>query len=97
MRLVIFQNYDEAFSQYRHGLLDEHDFNGVRSHLRWTVQQPDARVAWKRLREAFTREFAEFIDKTIAEVPLGQSILYDAKFVTEWKADIAAELAKAAA
>jgi hypothetical protein len=89
--LAVFQDAQEAFTHSRRGLLDDFDL----SNLRRSLRTPVYRAGWKFARERFPREFVEFVDRLVAEISV---VVVDTdKSVAEWKADMAAEAAKAGA
>src|SRR5215831_16160456 len=94
--IASFQNADDAFSQYRRGLLDKQDFDGALAALRRGLRLLVNRFAWKRHREGFEGEFVDFIDKIIADAPV-EDALEPGRLLAEWRAGVSAERASAAA
>ncbi len=90
---AIFQNGEDTFSQYRRDLLHRDDFDGFVLALRWTFRTPGLRVAWMRHRASFPAPYAAFVDQIVAESPVAP---ISPDVLVSWKADMAAELAKAA-
>jgi hypothetical protein len=89
---AIFQNGEDTFSQYRRNLLHQDDFDGFALALHWTFRAPALRVAWSRHRASFPATYVAFIDRIVAEAPV---VPVGADVLETWKADMAAELAKA--
>ena len=90
---AIFQNGEDTYSQWRRDLLHKDDFDGFALALHWTFRSPALRVAWARLRASFPAPYAAFVDEIVAGTPVSP-ILPDT--LAKWRADMAAELAKAA-
>lgn len=84
-----FYNAEDSFYQFREGLLSPVNFDSLVAGLKNSISQPGMRAFYKRQRVVFGREFANFMDKLIAETPLGPP--FDA--VEQWRADVAAETA----
>jgi hypothetical protein len=89
---AIFQNGEDTFSQYRRNLLHKDDFAGFVLALQWTFHSPALRVAWMRHRASFPAPYAALVDQIVAESPV---VPIQPEVLAKWKADMAAELAKA--
>ena len=84
-----FHNAEDAFNQFREGLLNQVAFDSMVGGLRASLSEPGMRAFYRRQRARFGRDFDEFVDKLLAEtalVPPDDS-------VAQWRADVAAELA----
>ena len=91
-----FLSGEDAYYQRKHGLMQEDAFENLVGYTKTTLVQPAVRLAWKRLRSNFGREFVAFFDKSIVEFPAA-TVEDDAQSLVRWKADFAAERAKGAA
>jgi hypothetical protein len=89
---AVFQNGEDTFSQHRRHLLHKDDFDGFVLALQWTFRAPALRVAWTRHRDSFPPHYAAFVDRIVAESPVAPM---HPDVLARWKADMAAELAKA--
>ena len=91
---AVFINHSDAFYQHREGLLDDVAFESWKRTAVSGLRSASRRVAWQRLRGSFGADFEAFIDQLIAETPVGAS-QSSGTVVERWKADLAAERAKA--
>jgi len=88
-----FYNAEDAFYQYREGVLNEFTFISVTEGLKNSLASPGMRAIYKRLRNTMGREFAAFADKLMSETPIAVGAGLPAQF----RADVAAERRAAAA
>jgi hypothetical protein len=88
-----FLSGEDAFYQRKHGLMQEDAFENLVGYTKTTLVQPAVRLAWRRLRSNFGREFVAFFDKSIVEIPAAD-VEDDAQNLLRWKADFVAERAK---
>ncbi|HEY2480961.1 MAG TPA: hypothetical protein VGI30_02030, partial [Caulobacteraceae bacterium] len=82
-----FANSEDAFYQYREGLLNKAAFDSFSATVRFSFFSLGYRVAWRSSRELYGREFIDFMDKNLNEVaikPTGDRL-------AQWNADLAAE------
>jgi hypothetical protein len=84
-----FYNAEDSFNQYQEGLLNQRAFDSLVVGLKNSLSQPGMRAYYKRQRDAFGKEFAEFVDKLLVETPL----VHSPDAAAQWRADVAAELA----
>ena len=85
-----FYNAEDSFNQHEEGLLNQRAFDSLVVGLKSSLSQAGMRAYYKRQRAAFGREFVDFVDKLLAETPLSPSL----DVVAQWRADVAAELAR---
>ena len=88
-----FLSGEDAFYQRKHGLMQEDAFENLVGYTKTTLVHPAVRLAWKRLRANFGREFVAFFDKSVVEIPAA-TVEDDGQTLLQWKADFAAERAK---
>jgi hypothetical protein len=84
-----FYNAEDSFNQFEEGLLNQRAFDSLVVGLKNSLGQPGMRAFYKRQRAMFGPEFADFVDKLLAETPLVPS----PDLAGQWRADLAAELA----
>jgi hypothetical protein len=84
-----FRNAEDSFYQYREGLLDQVAFDSLVLGLRDSLEQPGMRAFFKRSSHIFGKEFADFLDKLLAETPVAPR----GDAVVDWRTAVAAELA----
>lgn len=84
-----FYNAEDSFNQFQEGLLDQRTLDSLVVGLQHSLRQPGIRAYYKRQRAAFGREFADFVDKLLAEQPRVNA----PEAAAQWRADVAAELA----
>jgi hypothetical protein len=80
-------NAEDAFYQYQEGLLDQAAFEGFERTMRGTFSWPGMRVAYRDARGNFATDFASFMDRILAEVPIPDR----GDRLAKWNADMAAE------
>lgn len=68
-----FHNAEDAFNQFREGLLDQVAFDSMVGGLRASLAEPGMRAFYRRQRARFGRGFDEFVDKLLAETRLSRS------------------------
>src|SRR5262249_10920564 len=90
---VLFQNGEDTFYQHKRGLVQEDVYRGWVDGLKFTMGSPPIRLAWRRYRDQFSRDYAEFVDNIVNEARVLP--LIDPRELAKWKADLAAEAAKA--
>ena len=82
-----FTNSEDAFYQHQEGLLNDAAFNSLVATVRFSFTSKGYRIAWKRSRDMYGRDFVEFMDKSLAEAP----IKLPADRLAQWKVDLIAE------
>jgi hypothetical protein len=64
-----FYNAEDTFFQHKHGLISDEAFASFIASLKgWAMRAPGMRAGWKQFRSLFVSEFAEWMDRTLAEV-----------------------------
>ena len=61
-------SFEESFSQYRHGLLEEDVYRTMRSNVAVHFRSPRLRSGWQRMKIPGTA-FTAFVDEIIATTP----------------------------
>jgi hypothetical protein len=84
-----FYNAEDSFYQFQEGLLSKVNFESLVAGLKNSISQPGMRAYYRRQRAVFGKDFAELVDRLVAETPLVPS--FDA--AAQWRADVAAEVA----
>jgi hypothetical protein len=82
-----FANSEDAFYQYREGLLNKAAFASFVATVRFSFFSPGYRVAWRSSRELYGKEFIDFMDGNFKEVAAKPT----SDRLAQWKADLAAE------
>src|SRR4029077_6946696 len=84
-----FYNAEDSFNQFQEGLLNQRTFDSLVVGLQNSLSQPGMRAYYKRQRGAFGRDFADFVDKLLAETPLVTA----PEAAAQWRADVRSEMA----
>lgn len=87
-----FANSEDAFYQYREGLLNKAAFASFSATVKFSFLALGYRVAWRNSRDLYGKEFVDFMDRNLNEV----GIRPPSDRLAQWKADVAAELSTAA-
>src|SRR5579871_1722556 len=87
-----FFNAEDAFYQYREGLLGAYNFESVTKGLQMSLANPGMRTVYRSVRGMMGSEFVKFADKLLADTPVVEDVDATARFMAE----AAAEKAKAA-
>jgi hypothetical protein len=82
-----FANSEDAFYQYREGLLNKAAFASFSATVKFSFRSLGCRVAWKTSRELYGKEFIDFMDRNLGEVAAKPA----SGRLAQWKADLAAE------
>ena len=85
--------WEDAFYQHRDGLLTDSGFNALKANIRSLFRPIGFRTNWKLSRADFSDEFAQWIDKMIAEAPALSRPLATPE---AWRSELAAARANAA-
>lgn len=83
-----FVNSEDTFYQHAEGLLNETAFASFVAGMKGSFRAAGFRAQWKRTRNNYGTEFAEFMDKMRAEVSVEPSF----DVFALWKRDVAREL-----
>jgi hypothetical protein len=67
---ALFMNTEDTFYQNRNGLVDAGAYGAFLASFRATMQNAGFRLAWALWRDSTGPEFAEFVDRLIAETPV---------------------------
>ena len=84
-----FHNAEDSFNQFQEGLLNQRAFDSLVAGLKNSLAQPGMRVFYRRYRAALGKDFADLVDKLLAETPIVPGL----DSAAQWRADLAAELA----
>ena len=78
----MFVAFENQYYQYRQGTLDESTYLGYERCIATQVlNNPGFRVWWEQNRPVFSPEFAEYVDRMIANTPL----MDEEGLVGEWR------------
>jgi hypothetical protein len=86
---ALFVHWEDSFYQHADGLMSERTFMTAVNLMRAALTNPANRVAWSRAAAVFQADFRRFIDGLMSEATVRP---YDIA-LSQWKADVAAELA----
>ncbi len=64
-----FRGIQNTFFQHRQGLLSESAWHDYEAIIRLNLERSDVREWWQTERDAFDRQFAEYVDRLLAESP----------------------------
>jgi hypothetical protein len=64
-----FRGVQNAFFQHRQGLLSESAWRDYEAIIRQNLERPDVPEWWQTERDAFDRQFAEYVDRLLAKSP----------------------------
>ena len=85
-------NSEDTYFQHKHGLISDEAFASfVASVKGWAARAPGMRAGWNQFRGLFVGEFAEWMDRTLAEVQIAPPI----DTFAQWRALVDAEQGKA--
>lgn len=82
-----FANSEDAFYQYREGLLNKAAFSSFSATVKFEFLSLGYRVAWRNSRGMYGKEFVEFMDGNLNEAAIRPA----SDRLTQWKADLVAE------
>ena len=83
-----FYNAEDTYFQHADGLISDQAFASfVASVKGWAARAPGIRACWRQFRNLFVSEFAEWMDRTLAEVDPAPPI----DTFAEWRALLAVE------
>ena len=88
---AVFINAEDAFNQHRDGLLGERAYRAFVASFSHNMASAAYRTAWRTSQWGWGQEFAEFVEKLMAELPV-RPPRSAADVLTEWKTEFAAEL-----
>jgi hypothetical protein len=85
-----FANSEDAFYQYREGLLNKAAFASFSATVKFSFLSLGYRVAWRNSHQLYGKEFVAFMDKNLNEVAVKPA----ADRLAQWKANLAVEQSK---
>lgn len=62
--ISLFRRYENAYFQYRSGMIDDEFWNGHRDNLLWFYHRPGTQRWWQERRLGFSRGFREYLEST---------------------------------
>jgi hypothetical protein len=62
--ISLFRRYENAYFQYRSGMIDDEFWNGHRDNLLWFYHRPGTQRWWRERRLGFSSGFREFLEST---------------------------------
>ena len=87
-----FYNAEDTYFQHSQGLITDQAFASFIASVKgWAARAPGIRACWKQFRGLFVSEFAEWMDRTLAEVESAPPI----DTFAQWRTLVDAEQGKA--
>lgn len=62
--ISLFRKYENAYFQYRSGMIDDAFWDGHRDNLLWFFHRPGTQRWWKERRLGFSKAFREYLECT---------------------------------
>ncbi len=62
--ISLFRKYENAYFQYRSGMIDDTFWDGHRDNLLWFFHRPGTQRWWKERRLGFSKIFREYLEST---------------------------------
>lgn len=62
--ISLFRKYENAYFQYRSGMIDDEFWDGHRDNLLWFFHRPGTQRWWKERRLGFSKSFREYLEST---------------------------------
>lgn len=62
--ISLFRKYENAYFQYRSGMIDDEFWDGHRDNLLWFFHRPGTQRWWKERRMGFSKSFREYLEST---------------------------------
>lgn len=62
--ISLFRKYENAFFQYRSGMIDDEFWDGHRDNLLWFFHRPGTQRWWSERRLGFSKSFREYLEST---------------------------------
>lgn len=62
--ISLFRRYENAYFQYRSGMIDDEFWNGHRDNLLWFYHRPGTQRWWQERRLGFSRFFRDYLEST---------------------------------
>jgi len=64
--ISLFRKYENAYFQYRSGMIDDEFWDGHRDNLLWFFHRPGTQRWWSERRLGFSKSFREYLESTTA-------------------------------
>ena len=74
--ISLFRKYENAYFQYKSGMIDDDFWDGHRDNLLWFFHRPGTQRWWKERRLGFSRSFREYLESTSAKDVATQDVRY---------------------
>ncbi len=74
--ISLFRKYENAYFQYRSGMIDDEFWDGHRDNLLWFFHRPGTQRWWKERRLGFSKSFREYLESTTSTDVAEQSGRY---------------------
>ncbi len=74
--ISLFRKYENAYFQYRSGMIDDEFWDGHRDNLLWFFHRPGTQRWWKERRLGFSKSFREYLESTTSTDVTEQSGRY---------------------
>lgn len=65
--ISLFRKYENAYFQYRSGMIDDTFWDGHRDNLLWFFHRPGTQRWWAERRLGFSKSFREYLEGTAAD------------------------------
>ena len=65
--ISLFRKYENAYFQYRSGMIDDEFWDGHRDNLLWFFHRPGTQRWWGERRLGFSKSFREYLESTLPE------------------------------
>lgn len=62
--ISLFRKYENAYFQYRSGMIDNEFWDGHRDNLLWFFHRPGTQRWWRERRLGFSKSFREYLEST---------------------------------
>lgn len=62
--ISLFRKYENAYFQYRSGMIDDEFWDGHRDNLLWFFHRPGTQKWWRERRLGFSKSFREYLEST---------------------------------
>mgnify|MGYP001812839825 FL=1 len=62
--ISLFRKYENAYFQYKSGMIDDEFWNGHRDNLLWFFHRPGTQRWWKERRLGFSKSFRDYLEST---------------------------------
>jgi hypothetical protein len=62
--ISLFRKYENAYFQYKSGMIDDEFWDGHRDNLLWFFHRPGTQRWWKERRLGFSKSFRDYLEST---------------------------------